>query len=85
MKGDLSISGNSPKTGYVEFNWNEQKFYRVSFYGGGSVRRLFPLMIDNDYRSAFISLLKHMTNYWYSEKDNEHNVDLNGPTKSKRH
>lgn len=85
MKGDLSISGNKPKMGYVEFNWNEQKFYRVNFYGGGSVRRLFPLMIDNDYRSAFISLLKHMVNFWYSEKDYEHNVDSNGPTKSKRH
>ena len=85
MKGDISISGQQEKQGYIEFSFQQQSFYRVNFYGGGSIRRIYPLMLDNDYNELFKSLLMHITNIGYAEKDYEHNVDVNGPTISKRH
>ena len=85
MKGDVSISGQQEKQGYIEFSFQQQSFYRVNFYGGGSIRRIYPLMLDNDYNELFRSLLTHITNVGYAEKDYEHNVDINGPTMSKRH
>ena len=85
MKGYISISGQQEKQGYIEFSFQQQSFYRVNFYGGGSIRRIYPLMLDNDYNELFKSLLMHITNIGYAEKDYEHNVDVNGPTMSKRH
>ncbi len=85
MKGNLSISGVEPKQGYVEFNYQQQSFYRVNFYGKGTVRRIYPLMMDNDYEDVFQSFLSFVSNIRYSEKDNEYEVDTNGPTMSKRH
>ena len=85
MKGDISISGQQQKQGYIEFSFQQQSFFRVNFYGGGSIRRIYPLMLDNDYNELFKSLLTHITNIGYAEKDYEHNVNVNGPTISKRH
>ena len=85
MKGSVSISGQHEKQGYIEFSFQQQSFYRVNFYGGGSIRRIYPLMLDSDYNELFKSLLTHITNVGYAEKDYEHNVDVNGPTMSKRH
>lgn len=85
MKGNLSISGEEPKQGYVEFNYQQQAFYRVNFYGKGTVRRIYLLMMDNDYEDVFQSFLSFVSNIGYSEKDNEYEVDTNGPTMSKRH
>lgn len=85
MKGDISISGQQEKQGYIEFSFKQQSFYRVNFYGGGSVRRIYPLMLDNDYIEQFKSVLTHITNVGYAEKDYENNVDVNGPTLSKKH
>ena len=85
MKGNLSVSGQQEKQGYIEFNFQQQSFYRVNFYGGGSIRRIYQLMLDNDYTEQFKSLLSHITNIGYAEKDYENNVDVYGPTISKRH
>lgn len=85
MKGNISISGQQEKQGYIEFSFQQQSFYRVNFYGGGSVRRIYPLMLDKDYNELFKSVLTHITNVGYAEKDYENNVDVNGPTLSKRH
>ena len=85
MKGNLSISGEEPKQGYVEFNYQQQLFYRVNFYGNGTVRRIYLLMMDNDYEDVFQSFLSFVSNIGYSEKDNEYEVDTNVPTISKRH
>lgn len=85
MKGEVSISGQEPKQGYIEFNYQRQSFYRVNFYGNGTVRRIYPLMMDNDFEDTFKSFLAFISKLGYSEKDYEHNVDTNGPTISKRH
>lgn len=85
MKGNLSISGEEPKQGYVEFNYQQQSFYRVNFYGKGTVRRIYPLMMDNDYEDVLQSFLSFVSNIGYSEKDNEYEVGTNGPTMSKSH
>ena len=85
MKGDITISGQQTKQGYIEFSFQQQSFYRVHFYGGGSIRRIYQLMLDNDYEDTFRELLSFVTNIGYSEKDYENNIDTNGPTLSKRH
>jgi len=85
MKGEMSISGQKEKQGYIEFSFQKQSFYRVNFYGGGSIRRIYPLMLDNDYDSLFNSMLAYITNVWYAEKDYENQIDVNGATLSKRH
>lgn len=85
MRGDINISGQGSKQGYIEFNFQQQSFYRVNYYGSGTVRRLYTLMLDNDYRDTFNSILAFITNIGYSEKDYEHNIDTNGPTLSKKH
>ena len=85
MKGNLSISSEEPKEGYIEFNYQKQSFYRVNFYGKGTVRRIYSLMMDNDYENDFQSFLSFISNIVYAEKDNEYEVDTNGPTMSKRH
>lgn len=85
MRGNISVSGQEEKQGYIEFSFQQQSFYRVHFYGGGSIRRIYQLMLDNDYTEQFKSLLTHITNIGYAEKDCENNIDTNGPTLSKRH
>jgi hypothetical protein len=42
-------------------------------------------MVDNDYEDVFQSFLSFVSNIGYSEKDDEYEVDKNGPTMSKRH
>lgn len=85
MKGDVEISGQGMKQGYIEFNFQQQSFYRVNFYGNGSIRRIYTLMLDNDYKETFNSVLSFITNICYAEKDYEHDIDTNGATLSKRH
>ena len=48
MSGKLSICGRKPENGYIEFNFKTQMFYRVRFYTSGTVRRIFPLRMDNN-------------------------------------
>ncbi|MCR5423415.1 MAG: hypothetical protein K6E93_01475 [Bacteroidales bacterium] len=84
-KGNVAISSKKEKAGYIEFSFQQQSFYRVNFYGGGSIRRIYPLMLDNDYKELFKSFLTFITNIGYSEKDYENNVDVNGPSMSKKH
>jgi len=85
MKGDIAISGGKTKQGYVEFNFNQQSFYRVNFYGQGTIRRIYQLMMDNDHKDIFLKFLTFITNFCYSEKDYEHNINVNKPTLSKKH
>ncbi|MCF0117567.1 MAG: hypothetical protein HUJ61_05930 [Bacilli bacterium] len=85
MKGDINISGHGNQQGYIEFNFQKQSFYRVHFYGNGGIRRIYSLMLDNDYIDTFKAILSFITNICYSEKDYENNIDINGATLSKKH
>ena len=76
MKGNMSISGEQEKQGYIEFSFRQQSFYRVNFYRSGSIRRIFPLMMDNDYSELFKSILTYMINVGYSEKDCQNDEDV---------
>lgn len=66
LKGNLSISGEEPKEGYIEFNYKRQSFYRVNFYGKGTVRRIYQLIMDNDYEDVFHSFLSFVGDIRYS-------------------
>ena len=63
MLGQLSICGQKPERGYVEFNFRTRMFYRVRFYTSGTVRRIFPLRMDNNYTSVFKNFLSFVTNF----------------------
>ena len=80
MSGQLSICGRKPENGYIEFNFKTQMFYRVRFYTSGTVRRIFPLRMDNNYTSVFKNFLLYVTNFLYSEEDYENRVNTNRPT-----
>ena len=80
MSGQLSICGRKPENGYIEFNFKTQMFYRVRFYTSGTVRRIFPLRMDNNYTSVFKNFLSFVTNFLYSEEDYENRVNTNRPT-----
>jgi hypothetical protein len=83
MGGSIAISGQKAKQGYIEFNYKRQSFYRVHFYGGGPVRKIYQLMSDDDYKDTFTSFLSFVISFGFSEEDNENNVDTHGPTLSK--
>lgn len=85
MLGNMSISSQPFKQGYIEYNFKRQQFYRVNFYGSGSVRRIYPLIIDNIYQDTVRDVLTFITNICYSEKECENYVDINGSTPSKEH
>lgn len=75
MKGDIEISRQGMKQGYIEFDFPQQSFYRVNFCGNGSIRRIYALMVDNDYKEALNSVLSFITNNCYAEKDYEHDIN----------
>ena len=69
MKGNITLSGQQTKRGYIEFCFQQQSYYRVNYYRGGSVRRISRLMQDDDYECAFNDLLSFIKNIGNSEKD----------------
>ena len=85
MGGDMVVSDRKKTKGNIEFNFNTQSFYRVQFYGNGSVRRMYQMMMDSDYKQVFNDLLSFVSSFMYSEEDYETNVNNNGATMSKRH
>lgn len=80
--GDLTVSLNPFGKGTIEYQFNTQEFYRVSYSDITTrSRKLHKLIPDN--REEINMLMSFITKYLYSTEDFEHNIDINGPTPSK--
>lgn len=84
LKGYLDVASKQYGIGTIEYNFNTQEFYRVS-YSDKTTRskRLHTLIAHN--QNVINDLLSFISNYQYSTEDYENNVNVNGPTPSKKH
>lgn len=84
LKGKLNVASKPFGVGTIEYNFNTQDFYRVSYSDKTTrSRRLHTLTIHN--KDVAKNLLTFISNYLYSTEDYENNVNVNGATPSKRH
>ena len=84
LKGKLDVASKPFGVGTIEYNFNTQEFYRVSYSDKTTrSRRLHTLIVHN--KEEMNNLLSFISNYLYACEDYEHNIDVNGPTPSKRH
>ena len=84
LKGKLDVASKPSSVGTIEYNFNTQEFYRVSYSDKTTrSRRLHTLIIHNE--DVAKNLLTFISNYLYSTEDYENDVNVNGPTPSKIH
>ena len=84
LHGQLMVSLKPFGEGAIEYNFNTQKFYRVSYSDKTTrSRKLHTLMVDN--QEIINKMLYFISNYLYSTEDYETNVNINGSTPSKKH
>lgn len=84
LKGKLYIASEPFGIGNIEYNFNTQEFYRVSYSDKTTKsKRLHTLIIHN--KDEMNRLLTFISNYLYSCEDYEHNINTNGATPSKKH
>ena len=80
--GDLTVSLRDFGVGTIEYQFNTQSFYRVSFSDKTTrSRRIHSLIVDNI--DVVNDLLSFVANYMYSKEDYETNVNSKGSTTSK--
>jgi len=85
MYGKIRIANENPKQGRIEYQFKSGKFYRVNFYGNGTIRRINPLEIDWETKDEVYRFLTFMSIYLYAIEDYENHVNVNGSTPSKKH
>lgn len=84
LKGYLDVASKQYGIGTIEYNFNTQEFYRVSYSDKTTrSRRLHSLIVHN--KEVVNELLTFISDYLYSTEDYENDVNANGPTPSKRH
>ena len=84
LKGKLDVANKPFGIGTIEYNFNTQEFYRVSYSDKTTKSRcLHTLIVHNEDVSK--NLLTFISNYLYSTEDYENNINVNGPTPSKKH
>ena len=84
LKGYLDVASKRYGIGTIEYNFNTQEFYRVSYSDKTTrSRRLHTLIAHN--QNVINNLLSFISNYQYSTEDYENNVNVDGTTPSKRH
>ncbi len=84
LKGYLDVASKQYGIGTIEYNFNTQEFYRVSYSDKTTrSRRLHTLIAHN--QNVINDLLSFISNYQYSTEDYENNVNVNRPTPSKKH
>lgn len=82
--GQLTVSLRPFGIGAIEYNFNTQTFYRVSYSDKTShSRKLHTLIPHNEEQIKLV--LTFISNYFYSREDYETNVNINAPTRSKSH
>jgi hypothetical protein len=84
LLGKLDVAEKPFGVGTIEYNFNTQEFYRVSYSDKTTrSRRLHSLIVHN--KEVVNELLTFISDYLYSTEDYENDVNANGPTPSKRH
>lgn len=84
LKGYLDVASKRYGIGTIEYNFNTQEFYRVSYSDKTTrSRRLHTLIAHN--QNVINNLLSFISNYLYSTEDYENNINVNGATPSKKH
>ena len=84
LQGQLIVSLKPFGVGTIEYNFNTQEFYRVSYSDKTTrSRKLHSLIVHNT--DVANSVLAFISNYLYSMEDYETTVNVNGPTSSKQH
>lgn len=84
LHGELTVSLRPFGIGAIEYNFNTQDFYRVSYSDKTTrSRKLHTLIPHNE--EEINNLLTFISNYLYSREDYEKNINVNGSTPSKSH
>lgn len=84
LHGQLTVSLRPFGIGAIEYNFNTQDFYRVSYSDKTTrSRKLHTLIPHNE--DVINNLLTFISNYLYSREDYETNINVNGSTPSKPH
>lgn len=84
LHGQLTVSLRPFGIGAIEYNFNTQDFYRVSYSDKTTrSRKLHTLIPHNE--DVINNLLTFISNYLYSREDYETNINVNGSTSSKPH
>ncbi|MBR4389843.1 MAG: hypothetical protein IKT00_11765 [Prevotella sp.] len=84
LHGQLTMSLRPFGTGAIEYNFNTQDFFRVSYSDKTTrSRKLHTLIPHNE--KVINNLLTFISNYLYSREDYETNINVNGSTPSKPH
>lgn len=84
LKGNLKVSLKDFGVGTIEYQFNTQKFYRVSYSDKTTRSRKIHTLTPHN-REELKQLLSFISKYMYSQEDYQHNIDKNGPTSSKAH
>ena len=84
LHGHLTISLRPFGIGAIEYNFNTQDFYRVSYPDKTTrSRKLHTLLPHNE--EQIKRVLTFVSNYLYAREDYETNINTNGSTPSKPH
>jgi hypothetical protein len=84
IAGELVLYSKNKQFGTIEYQFNTQEFYRVSYSDKTSKSRRIHKLIPHN-KKDIERILLFITNYMYSKDDYQHNVDVNGPASSKAH
>ena len=84
LHGQLVVSLESFGIGAIEYNFNTQSFYRVSYSDKTTRSRKLHTLIPHN-QETINAVLAFVSNYLYSREDYEANVNINGSTPSKKH
>ena len=84
LHGQLTVSLRPFGIGTIEYNFNTQDFYRVSYSDKTTrSRKLHTLLPHNE--EQIKRVLTFVSNYLYAREDYETNINTNGSTPSKPH
>lgn len=84
LHGQLTVSLRTFGIGAIEYNFNTQDFYRVSYSDKTTrSRKLHTLLPHNE--EQIKRVLTFASNYLYAREDYETNINTNGSTPSKPH
>ena len=84
LKGKLKVSLKEFGVGTIEYQFNTQKFYRVSYSDKTTRSRKIHSLIPHN-KKDLNQLLSFISKYMYSQEDYQHNIDINGSKSSKAH
>ena len=84
LHGQLVVSLESFGISAIEYNFNTQSFYRVSYSDKTTRSRKLHTLIPHN-QETINAVLAFVSNYLYSREDYENNVNINGSTPSKKH